>query len=192
LFISSTGTFKQIWLIPKLSLLVESGGVTMKQILIIAILGLSLTLFGALGLNVAAAAADGHGLIKKRIELMRKDVLGNFKVIIGFVKRGEGSMADVEKASNDIQTAAGKIPALFPKGTGRPDVDDKTTRSLSKIWEDWGTFETAAKAMGAHAGHVAMSAGQGNADEVKKYFGLMGKEGCGACHKPFRGPKAKN
>ena len=163
----------------------------MKRILIGAISGLSLVLIGVLALDVAPAAADGHDVIKKRNELMRKDVLGNFKVIIGFVKEGKGSMADVGKAAEAIQVAAGKIPALFPKGTGRPDVDDKTTRSLAKIWEDWGKFEKATKAMAAHAGHVAMYADQGNADEVKKHFGLMGKEGCGACHKSFRGPEAK-
>jgi cytochrome c556 len=186
LLIHSTGTFNQVWLILKLSLLIQSGGVKMKRILIGAILGLSLALVGVL--DVAPAAADGLGVIKKRIELMRKEVLGNFKVIKGFVKEGKGSMVDVGKAAAGIQAAAGKIPALFPKGTGRPDVDDKTTRSLATIWEDWGTFGKAAKAMGGHAGHIAMYAGKGNADEVKKHFGLMGKEGCGACHKPFRGP----
>ncbi len=163
----------------------------MKRFLMSAIAGLSLALIGVVAMDVAPAAADSNGVIKKRIEFMRKDVLGNFKVIKGFVKDGKGSMADIEKAAKGIQVAAGKIPALFPKGTGRPDVDEKTTRALAKIWDDWGTFEKAAKAMGAHAGHVAMYAAQGNADEVKKHFGLMGKEGCGACHKPFRGPKAK-
>jgi cytochrome c556 len=163
----------------------------MKRILIGAISVLSLALIGVLALDVAPGAADGHDVIKMRIELMRKDVLGNFKVIKGFVKEGKGSMADVGKAAKGIQAAAGKIPTLFLKGTGRPDVDDKTTRSLAKIWEDWGTFEKARKAMSAHAGHVATYADQGKADEVMKHFGLMGKEGCGACHKPFRGPKAK-
>ena len=176
---------------PKTIILIQSGGVKMKQILIGAISGLSLALIGLLALDIAPATAGDHGVIKKRIELMRKDVLGNFKVIIGFVKKGKGSMADVEKAAKGIQVAAGKIPALFPKGTGRPDVDDKTTRSLAKIWEDWGTFEKATNAMGVHAGHVSMYAVQGNANEVKKHFGLIGKEGCGACHKSFRGPKAK-
>jgi cytochrome c556 len=179
-------------LIPKLSLLIQPGGVKMKRILIDAISGLSLALISVLALDVAPAAAEGHGMIKKRIELMQKDVLGNFKVIKEFVKEGKGSIADVGKAAKGIQVAAGKMPALFPKGTGRPELDDKMTRSLAKIWEDWETFEKTAKAMGAHAGHVAMHVGQGNANEVKKHFGLMGKEGCGACHKLFRGPKAKN
>jgi cytochrome c556 len=163
----------------------------MKRILISVISGLSLALIGVLALHVEPAAADDQSVIKNRIELMWKDVLGNFKIIKGFVKEGKGSMADVGKAANDIQAAADKIPVLFPKGTGRPDVDSKTTRSLATIWEDWGTFEKVAKAMGTHAGHVAMYAGQGNADEVKKHFGLMGKEGCGTCHKLFRGPKVK-
>lgn len=163
----------------------------MKRFLIGAISGLSLALIGTVAIDVAPAAADGHGVIKKRIDLMRKDVLGNFKVIKAFVKDGKGDMAAVEKAAKGVQAAADKIGPLFPKGTGRPDVDAKTTRSLAKIWEDWATFQKASDAMGSQAGLVAMSAAKGDADGVKKHFGLMGKEGCGGCHKPFRGPKAK-
>lgn len=158
-----------------------------------------LGVFAAAGLAVLAVATLGTGtavsadmgVIKERIDLMKNDVLDPFKVLKAYVKDGEGSLADVEAAAKEVQTAAGKIPALFPKGTGRPDVDEKTTRALSKIWDDWDKFEAAAKALGDHAGHVAMYAAQGNEDEVKKHFGLMGKEGCGACHKPFRGKKAK-
>ena len=34
-----------------------------------------------------------------------------------------------------------KIPSLFPKGTGRGDFPDKTTRALPKIWEDMAGFQ---------------------------------------------------
>jgi cytochrome c556 len=166
-------------------------GLKMNRNLVLAIIAVVVIGGGVYLLNQDAEKSIDTAVIKQRIELMRKDVLGNFKVVKAYVKDGKGSMADIETAAKGIQAAAGKIPALFPKGTGRPDVDDKTTRSLAKIWDDWGTFEKAAQAMGAHAGHIAMYAAQENADEVKKHFGLMGKEGCGACHKPFRGPKAE-
>lgn len=163
----------------------------MPRILLSAIAGLAIGAVSVFALDTSPVQAADMAVIKERIELMKKDVLGNFKVLKTFATEGKGSMEDVEKAAKGIQAAAPKIGPLFPKGTGRPDVDDKSTRALAKIWEDWATFEKAADAMGAHAGHVAMYAAQGNADEVKKHFGLMGKEGCSGCHKPFRGPKAK-
>ena len=162
----------------------------MKRFMLGTIAGVTLAVVGVIALDTAPAAADGH-VIKDRIDLMRKGVLGNFKVIKKFAKSGEGSIADVEKAAKGVQAAAAKVPALFPKGTGRPDVDDKKTRALAKIWDDWATFEKANNAMASHAGAVAMAAAKGDADGVKKSFGMMGKEGCGGCHKPFRGPKAE-
>lgn len=159
-----------------------------------AFIGIAAAVVAALGIvaiDIGVAESADTAVIKQRIELMKKDVLGNFKVINAYVKDGKGTMADVEKAAKGLEAASGKIPSMFPKGTGRPDVDEKTTRALSKIWEDWATFEKAAKATGEHAGQVAMYAAQGKTDEVKKHAGLIGKEGCGACHKPFRGEKAK-
>ena len=147
--------------------------------------------FTVLATNIGVAESADTAVIKERIEFMKKSVLGNFKVISAYAKDGKGTLAEVEKAAKGLQEASGKIPALFPKGTGRPDVDEKTTRALSKIWEDWASFEKAAKATGEHAGHVAMYAAQGNAEEVKKHAGLIGKEGCGACHKAFRGEAVK-
>lgn len=163
----------------------------MKRIFVGAVAGLAIGVVGILALDTAPAQSGQMGEIKQRIEVMKKGVLGNFKVIKGFAKEGKGSMADIEKAAMGIQAAAKQIPALFPKGTGRPDVDEKKTRALSKIWDDWATFIKANDAMSAHAGAVAMAASKNDAEGVKKAFGMMGKEGCGGCHKPFRGPKAK-
>lgn len=147
--------------------------------------------FAVITANIGVAESADTAVIKERIELMKKGVAANFKVITNYTKDGKGTLADVEKAAKRLQEASGKIPALFPKGTGRPDVDEKTTRALSKIWADWASFEKAAKATGEHAGRVAMYAAEGNAEEVKKHAGLIGKEGCGTCHKAFRGEKAK-
>ena len=162
----------------------------MKRFMIGTIAGFTLALVGVIVLNTPPATAHEH-VIKERIDLMRQGVLGNFQVIKAYVKDGKGAMADVEKAAKGVQAAAAKVPALFSKGTGRPDVDEQKTRSLAKIWEDWVTFEKANNAMASHAGAVAAAAAKGDADGIKKSFGMMGKEGCGGCHKPFRGPKAK-
>jgi cytochrome c556 len=137
------------------------------------------------------AKADNQVVIQKRIELMRKDVLGNFKVILAHVKGGKGSMADVGNAAKALEAASGKLLSLFPEGTGRSNYSNQETRSLSKIWDDWATFEKANNAMASQAAAIFEHATDNNLDGIKKSFRIMGKEGCGSCHKYFRGPKAK-
>ena len=163
----------------------------MKRLITGAIAGVLIGTFASVVMDTSPAYADNHAVIKQRIELMRKGVLDNFKVIMAFAKDGKGSMADVAAAAKGIKASAEKLLPLFPKGTGRPDYSDKETRSLATIWEDWATFEKANNAMATHAVAIAKHAAANNADGVKASFGMMGKEGCGGCHKPFRGPKAK-
>ena len=163
----------------------------MRMLITGATAGLLIGFFAIVFMDTSPAYADNHAVIKQRIELMRKGVLDNFKVIMAFAKDGKGSMADVAAAAKGIKASAEKLLPLFPNGTGRPDYSDKETRSLATIWEDWATFEKANNAMATHAVAIAKHAAANNADGVKVSFGMMGKEGCGGCHKPFRGPKAK-
>ena len=142
-------------------------------------------------MGTSPGKADNDVVIQKRIELMRKDVLGNFKVIVAHVKDGKGSMTNVGNAAKGLETASGKLLSLFPKGTGRPNYSNQETRSLSKIWDDWATFEKANNAMASQAAAIFEHAINNNLDGIKKCFRIMGKEGCGSCHKYFRGPKAK-
>ena len=163
----------------------------MKRLITGAIAVLLINTFAIVFMDTSLAQAADHGVIKKRIELMRKDVLGNFKVIVAHVKGGKGSMVDVGIAAKGLEAAARKLLPLFPKGTGRPDYSNEETRSLNKIWEDWATFEKAKNAMAFYAAKIIEHAATNNVNGIKKSFGMMGKEGCGGCHKPFRGPKAK-
>ena len=162
----------------------------MKRILIGMVSSAAILVIGLFALVTVPATAD-EGVIERRIELMRKDILGNFRVIIKFTKSDEGSMVDVEKAAKALQLAADQLLTLFPKGTGRPDVHEKKTRALAKIWDDWETFENANNSMSMYAGGVEIAAAKGDAEGVKKNFVMIGKEGCGGCHGPFRGPKAE-
>ncbi len=162
----------------------------MLRILVGKISVVAVVLIGFMILDWIPAAAS-ENVINKRIELMRKDVLGNFKVIMNFVKSSEVSIADVQKAAKGLQTAAAQVPTLFIKGTGRPDVSDLETRALEKIWEDWASFEKANNAMSAYASDVAIAAAKGDTEGVNNGFGMIGREGCGGCHRLFRGPKAK-
>lgn len=137
-----------------------------------------------------ATAADMSAIDKRR-DLMKNVVLKNFKVVKEFVEVGKHSPADVKKAAEAIADASHKIVPLFPKGTGRPDVDPKKTRAESKIWEDWSRFEADAKALGTEATKLAKAAASGDKTAIKAQFVATGKNACGACHKAFRGEKVK-
>jgi len=136
-------------------------------------------------------AASGEDVIKQRRELMKKVVSKNWKPIKAYAKKGEGTPAAVAAHAAKISEAAGKITALFPKGTGRGDYSDKMTRALPAIWKDWAGFEKATKALADETAKLAAIAKSGNKDAIVKQIGATGKLGCGGCHKPFRGAKVK-
>ena len=145
---------------------------------------------GFVAANGAATAAD-MSVIDKRKDLMKNVVGKNFGVVKNFIEKGQGSAADVKKAADALVAAAPKIAPLFVKGTGRPDVDPKKTRAVAKIWEDWASFETNIKALQTEAAKLSKIADGGDKEAIKKQFGETGKNGCGACHKPFRGDEVK-
>lgn len=158
-----------------------------KQVLGMAILA---AVAAALLLPAGApSAASGEEAIKQRRDLMKKVVGKNWKPIKAFAK-GKGSSADVAKHAAAIHEAAGKITALFPKGTGRGDFSDKATRALPDIWKDWSKFENAAKTLANESAKLVKVADAGDKDAISKQIGATGKA-CGGCHKPFRGAKAK-
>jgi cytochrome c556 len=136
------------------------------------------------------AAMGGAEAIKARKAAM-KSLSADMKVIRAFVKDGKGTAADVEKKAAAIAATAKQIPALFPKGTGRPDVSDKETRAVAKIWTDWPGFEAASTALVTEAGKLAEIAKAGDTKMIADQAGALGKVGCGGCHKPYRGAKAK-
>ncbi|MGH6913072.1 MAG: c-type cytochrome [Geminicoccales bacterium] len=136
------------------------------------------------------AALTGEAAIKARKEAMKANSKDN-KVIQAFVKDGKGSAADVVKAATDIAESSKKIPSLFPKGTGRGDFPDKTTRALPAIWKDWSGFEKAADTVVAEAEKLAAVAKEGDKDAIAKQAAALSKNGCGGCHKTYRGEKVK-
>ncbi len=142
---------------------------------------------------LAAAPAIGADLsiIDKRTATMKDVVLKNFQVVKNFALKGQGSAADVGKAADALVAIAPKIPPLFPKGTGRPDVDAKKTRATAEIWTDWKGFEAAAMALGTEAAKLSKVAKSGDKEAITAQFAITGKKGCGGCHKTFRGAKVK-
>ena len=147
----------------------------------------------ALGFLAAAtpATAVDMSVIDKRKDVMKNVVLKNFKVVKDFVKEGKGTAADVKKAAMALAAVAPKIAALFPEGTGRPEVDPKKTRANPEIWFDWDKFVAAARTMGTEAAKLSKVAAGGDKEAITQQFVATGKKGCGGCHKTFRGQKIK-
>ena len=138
-----------------------------------------------------AAAAEGKAAIEMSVGFMKKDILKPFLVIKKFVKDGAGTTQNVAASARNINAVAGKIPSLFPKGTSRGEFDEKLTRALPKIWQDWKGFEAATAALVAESAKLAKVADVGDPVAISAQFAMMGKLGCGGCHKPFRGAKVK-
>lgn len=156
--------------------------------------GFGIVISAALAFSVAtspAVAAEGKEAIEKRLVLMKGGVLKNYLYAKKFVKDGKGSPAGVAAHAHLLNDASTQIVALFPKGTGRGDFDDKTTRALPKIWEDWAGFKKAAAVLTSESAKLAAVAGGGDKAAIAAQFGQMAKIGCGGCHKPFRGAKVK-
>ena len=140
-------------------------------------------------------AAEGKMAIEMRLKLMKGGVLKNFLYVKKFVKEGKGSAAGVAAGvaahASLLNDASTQIVAHFPKGSGRGDFDEKTTRALPKIWENWRGFQAAAMRLTEESAKLARVAAGGDKNAIAKQFGQMGKLGCGGCHKMFRGAKVK-
>jgi cytochrome c556 len=135
------------------------------------------------------AALMGDAAIKARKDAM-KSFSDNNKVIQAFVKDGKGTTADVADKATAIAATAKQLSELVPKGSGRGDFPDKTTRALPAIWTDMAGFDKNAKALVAESAKLAGIAKAGDKDAITKQAAEVGKV-CGACHKAYRGDAVK-
>jgi len=140
-------------------------------------------------------AASGEEVIKARINFMNDEMdKKNWRVLAAFAAKGQGSLADVEKAANALAGLAEKIPGHFPKDTGRGNYPDKLTRSLPDIWMNWDGFNKDVRVLADQSRTLARLAREGQKDAVVEMIGTSGsynrtKLGCGECHGNFRGER---
>jgi cytochrome c556 len=127
---------------------------------------------------------------------MKDEVQGHWKPLAAFAKKEAGSLEDVEQNAAALAKLAEKIPAHFPKDTGRGKYPDKLTRALPAIWEDWDGFKQDIRRLAQESEKLARLAREGKKDEVIEMIGRSGsygktKIGCAECHNDFRGPQVK-
>jgi len=141
-------------------------------------------------------AASGQEVIKTRIDFMKDDLEEHWRHLAAYAKAGKGSLADVEKNARALANSAKKIPAHFPKDTGRGNYADEVTRALPVIWTDWDGFEKEVQRLASESQKLARLAQEGNKDAVVTMIGTSGsyartKIGCAECHQTFRGARVK-
>jgi cytochrome c556 len=106
----------------------------------------------------------------------------NIRVIVGYVRQGNGTMDDVRSAAANMVEIAPHITDWFPEGTGVGVADSE---ALAVIWEEWDTFEQTADDATAAIADVAAVALRGDEEALPAAVGAMGQS-CGACHEDFR------
>lgn len=146
------------------------------------LVGAVMMALGATGVAIAHISADQlpAGPIRDRHELM-EGIGKNAKTIGDAMKSGK--FEPVGPAADAIHTSAGKVLALFPKGSTH-----EHSRAKPEIWQQWDKFESGVQALATASAELAAAAkaGSGVPDAAQKMFGT-----CKACHDQFRVPEKK-
>jgi cytochrome c556 len=143
--------------------------------------GLAAVLAVAIGAN-AAMALDAPAAIKERQEFY-KDLGKQMKGLMEELKSSSPNAAELKKFSAAIDTAAPRIPSLFPAGTG-PEAGVKTA-AKAEIWQKQDEFKKDAGDFAAAAHALDVAAQSGDVAAVKDAAGKLG-EACKTCHQTFR------
>ena len=142
--------------------------------------------FSALALAVgvvASGAEDMAKIIDYRQNIMKSngaqaaDIL---MIIKGDVPFGA---TNVEAHAEVIHALSKLVLDAFPKGSG---TAAGKTRAKDEIWSDWDGFKKDAMALETESAKLVEVAKGGDMKAIADQVAVMGKDGCGACHKDFR------
>jgi cytochrome c556 len=142
------------------------------------------------GSSLALAADEPANVVKYRQNFMKAN--GAHIGMIAAVVKGEVSLTD-ELAQNAAALAelgemlSANLQQLFPEGTEK--MDGLETAALPTIWEKWGEFEQVAMRFQEESAKLAEVAEGGDMAAIGQQLGVLGKQGCGACHETFREKK---
>jgi cytochrome c556 len=140
-----------------------------------------------MGSTLAFAADEPANLVKYRQNFMKGNS-AHLGMIAALVK-GEVSLTD-ELAPNAAALAemgkmlSANLQQLFPEGTDK--AAGLETAALPAIWEKWSDFEQVAMRFQEETAKLAEVAEAGDTAAIGQQLGVVGKEGCGACHETFR------
>ncbi len=135
---------------------------------------------------VPASALDAGQSVATRQAIMWS-IAGHLGGIKSGLKAGNGKT--VGAAARSIAGLASILPPLFVAGTHQGSK--YKSRAKKEIWAQSAKFAAAFKVLQREAMALAKVAKSNDVGAMGKQFGMMAKLGCGGCHRPFRGPKAK-
>ena len=144
-----------------------------------------------------AAAETADQIVKKRQAVM-KEFSAHSKAIGVYLKGNKdpkkaarlGTPDDIEFRAMGIAALADKLHTMFAQKTSLKDIPGKT-RAKPEIWTDWNGFYAKTQNLKKLAQGLEKAATTRDKTQIAAAFKKMGKEGCSACHKKFRGPKPK-
>lgn len=141
--------------------------------------------------GVSGLAQDKTAAVKERQKLMDQQV-DDEKVIDAYIS-GNGDQAAAVAKTQDMMAIADKFgdPALWPAGTAIADLPPKGTRARPEIWDQMDKFKAIPAALKGEEQKLLTALQAGDKAAAKTAFGDVGRNGCGACHKDFRGPEIK-
>jgi cytochrome c556 len=148
--------------------------------------------FGLLAAVVAAAvgftavsgvAQDKEAQIKQRRDTMTQQG-DDLKAIRAYAK-DESDQATALAKIQDLLAIAPKIPDLFPAGTGMAEFPGKTG-AKPDIWKEWDKFKAEVVVLQSEEQKLADAIKSGDKQKVLEQLASTGKNGCGACHTPYR------
>ena len=145
----------------------------------------ALVIVGSVGVVVQEAQGADPIAVRKAMMKQNSAMLKNVKSFLKGGKRAVGA-EDLAIGGEILAVNADNMLKLFPKGSG-----GGKSRAKAEIWQDWNGFKAEAAVLKAEANKFAEVARTGDKEAIKKQAGMLGKAGCGSCHKKFRGPKKK-
>jgi cytochrome c556 len=140
----------------------------------------------AAGLYADAARADDAAIVDSRQATMKAQ--GKDMTAIKAYIDDKADLASAQAAGADLPTQVAKIPDLFPKGTGMAEFPGKSYAKPA-VWTDWDKFTAQAKTAADKSAALNAALKGGDKAAITAAFGDMGKNGCGACHEPYREKK---
>src|SRR5262245_36102177 len=122
------------------------------------------------------ARADDAATVENRQGVMKAQ--GKDMGAIKAFTEDKGDLAAAQAAGADLVTQVGKIPELFPKGTGMEAFPGKSY-AKPVVWTDWDKFTAQAKIAAEKAAALNAALKGGDKAAITAAFGDMGKIGCG-------------
>jgi len=144
-----------------------------------------------------ASAQTGEDYAKMRRAAM-KEFSAHTKSIATYLKGDKdpkkearlGTPDDIEFRAMGIAALADKLHTMFAQKTSLKDLPGKT-RAKPEIWANWNEFYGETQDLKKLAVALEKAATTRDKKTMGAAFKALTKDGCGGCHKKFRGPKPK-